>query len=456
MAENDQVSNPEEHSFHKHPNKTLIALATPVLFSMIAEPLTGLVDTSFISKLGASQLSALGVGTVTLSSVFWIFNFLSVGSQTEIAQLTGKKENQRACEVAGLAIILATIFGIMITIFMIPLTEIVSKAMGAEDNILEYSIEYMHLRFLAAPAILVSLTSFGLLRGIQDMRTPMKIAILVNLINVILDPIFIFGVESLSIPAMGIGGAASATVFSQYVGASLCLIAVIRHFGKPKQVNLQDAASLIKIGGDLFLRTGLLTIFILLTTREATKIGADGGAAHQAIRQIWMFTALFLDSFAITAQSLIGYFLGANQIMVARKVARYVLGWSALTGTILCLSMLLGTNLVVSLLVPASALSLFSMAWIVASVAQPVNALAFATDGIHWGVGDFAFLRNVMFLATGTGASLLLFSPLYILDPLTTIWCITAVWIFVRAAFGILRVFPGLGKSPLRKPAHSS
>ena len=87
MAENDKVSNPEEHSFHKHPNKTLIALATPVLFSMIAEPLTGLVDTSFISRLVASQLSALGVGTVTLSSVFWIFNFLSVGSQTEIAQL---------------------------------------------------------------------------------------------------------------------------------------------------------------------------------------------------------------------------------------------------------------------------------------------------------------------------------------------------------------------------------
>ena len=445
----DNKTTPEEHPFLTRPNHTLITLATPVLFSMIAEPLTGLVDTSWISKLGAEELAALGVGTVTLSGVFWICNLLGVGSQTEIAQLTGAEDKKRASEMAGLAISLATAAGIIITILGISLCDQASIAMGASGEILKNASDYMHVRFFAAPAILVTLTCFGILRGTQDMKTPMKIAIVVNLINLVLDPIFIFGLEQAYIPAMGIKGAALATLISQYVGGIACVVATYKHFGIPDRLRMSDAKSLVKIGGDLFIRTGLLTLFILLTTREATKIGADGGAAHQAIRQIWLFTALFLDSFAITGQSLIGYFYGAGKIKIARLVAKYVLSWSAFTGALLCLVMLIGTNIVIAFLVPDSALKLFSTAWIIAAMAQPVNSLAFATDGIHWGVSDFAFLRNVMVLATGSGATLLLFSNIELIDPIATIWIITAAWITIRAFFGFIRVFPGLGKGPL-------
>lgn len=445
----DNNNNPDEHPFLKRPNHTLITLATPVLFSMIAEPLTGLVDTAWISRLGAEELAALGVGTVTLSGVFWISNLLGVGSQTEIAQLTGSKDFERASEMSGLAITLALLLGIMIAAVGIPLCGPASMAMGATGGILENSTDYMQVRMLAAPAILVSLTSFGILRGKQDMKSPMKIAILVNLINLILDPFLIFGNSTLNIPALGITGAALATLISQYIGGIFCIRSLYKHFGIPQRLKFSDAKSLVKIGGDLFLRTGFLTLFILLTTREATKIGADGGAAHQAIRQIWMFTALFLDSFAITGQSLIGYFYGAGKTSIARQAAKYVLCWSALTGAFLCVLMLIGTDTVINLLVPGSATFLFCSAWIIAAIVQPINAMAFATDGIHWGVSDFAFIRNVMILATGVGGSLLLFSNFQIIDPIATIWIITSVWISIRAFFGFIRVFPGLGKGPL-------
>ena len=81
----------------------------------------------------------------------------------------------------------------------------------------------------------------------------------------------------------------------------------------------------------------------------------------------------------------------------------------------------------------------------------PINALAFATDGIHWGTGDFRFLRNVMISATVFGGI-----AIYLLDEsasgaLTRIWIITGCWITIRAGFGVLRIWPGLGKCPLKK-----
>jgi MATE family multidrug resistance protein len=212
-----------------------------------------------------------------------------------------------------------------------------------------------------------------------------------------------------------------------------------------------DILKLFQIGRDLFVRTGLLTAFFIFTTRAATRIGADAGAAHQAIRQVWAFTALFLDAFAITGQSLIGYFLGPGRLEQARRVARLVCVWSLATGIFLSAGMLLGQSWIMRLLLPPSATKIFFSAWLVAVISQPINALAFATDGIHWGTGDFRFLRNVMIAATTFGAA-----AIYLLDEtasgaLTWIWLITALWITLRAALGMVRIWPGIGHTPLKE-----
>jgi MATE family multidrug resistance protein len=212
-----------------------------------------------------------------------------------------------------------------------------------------------------------------------------------------------------------------------------------------------DIIKLFQIGRDLFVRTGLLTVFFIFTTRAATRIGPDAGAAHQAIRQVWVFTALFLDAFAITGQSLIGFFIGPGRLAQARRVARLVCFWSLATGIFLSVCMLLGQNWVVRLLLPPSATTLFFSAWLMAVISQPINALAFATDGIHWGTGDFGFLRNVMISATAFGGI-----AIYLLDEtapgaLTWIWLITAMWITIRAVFGVMRIWPGIGHSPLKE-----
>ena len=92
-------SRADEHPFVRSPHRTLVSLSIPVLISLIAEPLTGLADTAFVARLGSAPLAALGVGTVLLSSVFWIFNFLGIGTQTEVARALGAGRRERAKEV---------------------------------------------------------------------------------------------------------------------------------------------------------------------------------------------------------------------------------------------------------------------------------------------------------------------------------------------------------------------
>ncbi|UCD77723.1 MAG: MATE family efflux transporter [Desulfobacterales bacterium] len=442
---------PRAHPFIHAPNTTLLSMSLPVLLSLIAEPLTGLVDTAFIARLGSVSLAALGVGTVGLSGIYWVFNFLGIGTQTEISQAFGRQSLRRVAEIGGLALALAVIFGLLLLAAGLALVPYFSTAMGADGAVHYQATQYLRIRLFGAPAVMITVAGFGILRGLQDMRNPLWIALIINILNIILDAFLIFGYGAL--PALGVAGAALASVISQWIGAAAAGIILYRKIGIPGDIRVRDIRRLFQIGGEMFIRTGLATAFFLLTTRVATRIGPDAGAAHQAIRQVWMFTTLLLDSYAVTAQSLVGFFMGPALRQQARRVAHYVFGWSAATGLALALLMLLGQAAIMDLIVPPSAIKLFIPAWIVSAVTQPVNALTYATDGIHWGTGDFRFLRNVMLAATVCCGSAIFLLDENRGDALTWLWVITCAWIWIRAVFGVLRVWPGIGKSPLKDQA---
>jgi len=418
------------------------------LISLIAEPLTGLADTAFIARLGAAPLAALGVGTVLLSSVFWVFNFLGIGTQTEVAHADGTGDRPRARDAVGLALALAASIGCGIALLGWPCLAAAARFMSTDPDVQRDAVIYLELRLLAAPAVLVTVAAFGALRGLQDMRTPLRIAVGINVLNLGLDPLLIFGAGP--VPALGIAGAAGATLAAQWLGAFAAVTAVRSRPGLPAQIHWSGARRLLRVGRDLFFRTGLLLGFILLSTRAATRIGVDAGAAHQAIRQVWVFTALFLDAYAATAQSLVAYFLGAGRHVLARRAAGVALAWSVATGALLAAAMWGLSGPTARLLVPESARAVFATAWLAAAVAQPLNAVSFATDGILWGAHDYRYLRNAMFTATALGVIALFALDLAAPDALTSIWIVTGGWITVRSVFGVGRIWPGFGRSPLR------
>jgi len=162
---------------------------------------------------------------------------------------------------------------------------------------------------------------------------------------------------------------------------------------------------------------------------------------------VWVFTALALDAYASTVQSLVGYFIGQNSIFWAKQVVQVAMSWSLGTGFLLGGLMWWGRGTVIQFLVPAASVSVFLTAWAISSVSQPLNSLAFLTDGVHWGTGDYRYLRNAMIVASAIGIGGLWLVESKGNGSLSWVWVMIGVWISLRAAFGLLRIWPGIGKS---------
>jgi len=123
--------------------------------------------------------------------------------------------------------------------------------------------------------------------------------------------------------------------------------------------------------------------------------------------------------------------------------------WSAGTAAALAVGMVLGYGGAALLLVPPEARNLLAGAWFVGAACQPLAALGFATDGIHWGAGDWRYLRNAMLAATAAGVGGLLWLETSGAATLTGIWAVTGAWLALRAGFGVVRLWPGAGRAPL-------
>ena len=441
------ATNVAEHPFLERPHRTLIGLALPVLVSLIAEPVTGLVDTAFMARTGGASLAALGVGTVLLSGVFWAFNFLGIGTQTSVARALGAEDHPGARRASATSALTALLLGVLLAVLVWPWIDAATRFMGADSTMGAQARRYLEIRLFGAPAILVLLASFGALRGLQDMKTPLWIAVALNLINIVLDYILVFGVGPIG--PMGLDGVAIASVVSQWGGACAAFLAAQKRLGGWARPDPGSVGALFVVGRDLVVRTGSLLLFLLLATRASTHLGEMEGAAHQAIRQSWIFGAFLLDAWAASAQSLIGFFVGAQEVRIARRVAAISSGWALLSGILLMVAMLVFENGAIWLLVPPPAAELFRSVWWIAALAQPLNALSFVTDGIHWGTGDYRYLRNVMLLATVTGSVALLTLPPDWSGSFVLIWWITVAWVGVRAVFGLLRIWPGIGAARL-------
>jgi MATE family multidrug resistance protein len=426
----------------------MLTLSVPVMLSLVVEPLAGVVDTAFVERLGAPQAAALGAATAILSSFLWLFNFLGVGTQTEVAHVVGGDRRAEVREVASLAMLLSLGFAAASGLLVWTVIEPVAAWMSPEAAVQSATVTYLSLRLFGFPAGLVLLAAFGVLRGLQDMRTPMWIAGVMSLANVLLDALLIFGWGP--IPALGIAGAALATVVSQVAGAAVACFVVVRRVGWSWSFTPSRVGALFVVGRDMVLRTAALLFFMLLATRVALQMGSTAGAGHQAIRQIWMLLAFLLDAYAATTQSLIAYFRGAGRAQLARRVAGVGVLWGLATGFALSLALWLAEPAVAALLVPPEARAVFAAGWPIFVLSQPLNALSFVTDGIHWGTGDFAYLRNGMLTASVVGVALLL--GIDTSTPrLDSVWLVTAIWIGVRSAFGLVRVWPGFGEAPLAR-----
>ena len=393
----------------RHPaDKSILALGVPALGALAADPLYSLADTAFVGNLGAEELGAVAVGTAAFTASFWLFSFLAYGVTPRVARFVGANDDRNAARIGVQALFMATLIGVVVTLLGVVFAGPVVRLLGAGPDIQDLAESYLRIRVLSAGAVLVAQVGHGWLRGAQNTRTPMFIAVGGALLNVGLDYLLIYTF------GMGVQGAAWATVAGQYVAAGAFLLILTRNFnraGAAWRFEREVAVGLLRIGADLVVRTGALLGALTLATSVAARMSLDSLGAWQITMQLFLFLSLVLDSVAIAAQALVGKHLGAGTRTEVRAVSVRLMEWGLLIGLVMGLVLYLGRSELASLFSSDESV-VESAAWLLAWLAavQPLSALAFTLDGILIGASDTRFLAQSMVVSSVSFAAVSLAS----------------------------------------------
>jgi putative MATE family efflux protein len=412
-------------------DREIFRLAVPALGALAADPLVTLVDTAFVGRIGAEELAALGVAGAVFAIAFTVFNFLAYGTTPLVASALGAADDERAASTAGAAVRLALIAGLGATVVVVTLAGPLLDAMGANPEVRAAALPYLRIRALALPAVLLVMVGHGVFRGHQDTKTPLVVTLALNAVNIVLDPIFIFGFD------WGLPGAAWATVIAQGSGAVAFLWLMYSVDGNPVRVGGADRASmrpLMSAGGALIVRTVALIGVLTVTTAVAARLGTVPLAAHQVAVNVWVFFALVVDALAIAGQSLIGKALGAADTPGARAVANRLLWFGLLFGLALGVAIwALRTTIPGWLTDESEVIRAVVTVMPFVAVMQPLNALVFVWDGVAIGAAEFRFLATLMVVAAAA-AGLGLGVLALVGGTLVGLWWVIVAWMFVRAA----------------------
>jgi putative MATE family efflux protein len=408
-------------AFRRNPRDGAIAaLAIPALGALAIDPLVTIVDTAWVGKLGTVPLASIAIAGAVFMAVFSVFNFVHVTVTPLIAGEVGKGDIERAGSIATSAVVIAGAIGIALAIAFIVMSDQVVSLFGAEPDVASEAGGYLRVRFLSMPAMIIATVGHGVYRGHQDTRTPLKVAVGMNLINLVLDPVFIFAL------GLGVVGAAWATVVAQTIAAAWFLILMfvierkrlgIGHSGLT--LRGLPIGEVLSAGWPMIVRAASLLAAITATTVAAARIGTASVAAHQVAIQVWLFLSFTMDAYAVAAAAMIGKDLGAGERPAARILSNRLLALGFLTGIGLSVLVLVSAPLVASLfsLEPAVSDDLSTIYWFVI-VLQPLTALVYVWDGIGVGASAFKYLAASMVVAGAASVATIL----AIGDTLTGIW----------------------------------
>lgn len=392
----------------KQLDREIFRLAWPALGALAADPLVSLVDTAWVGRLGADALAVLGIATTVLVSFFFVFNFLAYGATPLIGSALGRGETDVAARTGGGATLIAIIAGIAAGAAAIALAPLLVSIMGADDSIAAATVDYLRIRALALPAVLLITVAHGVFRGHQDTRTPFYVTAGFNLINLILDPILIFGLD------WGVNGAAVASVVAQWIGVGWFFLIVRKPGNRDRLVSFSGLSwrsirPLMGASAALVIRTGSLLAVFAVATAVATRISTTAVGAHQVASQLWLFLALVVDALAIAGQAMIGPRLAIPRPDMARMVANRLLHLGIILGLGLAALMAALAPLLPGIFSedPAVLAAVGSVYWFVVLM-QPLNALVFVWDGIGIGASAFRYLAGSMAAAAAIAIALLL------------------------------------------------
>ena len=400
-------------------------LAVPAILSGIAEPLIALVDNAFIGHIGKEALGGIGLG----SSLFLLFVWTLTQTKTAMSAIVSRHYGAGSLDSLSKLIpqALITVFGLGLIVYLVTnhFSIELLKLYSAKGEVLNQADTYFGIRVLGFPLVLCTYTMFGIFRGLQNTAWAMKISIAAGVINLILDPLLIFGWDGIIEP-MGIAGAAWASLAAQIFMLSAAMITLIRKTSfnlNPLGRLHNEYGNLLGLSSSFILRTIALTITFFMANRYATSHGDAYIAAHTIAVNIWLFSSYFIDGYANAGNALAGRLLGSGDHRELYRVSMRLLRISIGIGGILSAVYLILYPFMGSFFTnEKDVLILFNSIFWMVIIAQPLNAIAYSMDGTFKGLGMARYLMKTLLIAAFAG-----FIPVLIIgDNLG--WELKAIW----------------------------
>ncbi|MDG9718593.1 MATE family efflux transporter [Streptomyces sp. DH24] len=410
-------------------DREIVALAVPAFGALVAEPLFVIADSAIVGHLGTAQLAGLGVASALLTTAVSVFVFLAYATTAAVARRVGAGDLKAAIRQGMDGVWLALLLGVAVIAVVLPTAPGLVDLFGASETAAPYGTTYLRISSLGIPAMLVVLAATGVLRGLQDTKTPLYVAVGGFVSNAVLNVVLVYGAD------LGIAGSAWGTVIAQWGMALVYLVVVVRGARKHHaslRPNVAGIRASAQAGAPLLVRTLSLRAILMIATAVAARLGDADMAAHQIILSLWSLLAFALDAIAIAGQAIIGRYLGAGDAEGAKVVCRRMVQWGVAVGVVLGVLVVLARPVFLPLFTSDSAVTDTALpALVIVALSQPISGIVFVLDGVLMGAGDGPYLAWAMLI------TLAVFAPAALLVPavgggLTTLWITMTLMMTVR------------------------
>jgi putative MATE family efflux protein len=377
-------------------DREILRLAIPALGALAAEPLYVLADTAIVGHLGRPQIAALGLAGTVLAGAFTIFNFLTYGTTAVVARASGAGQHERAARLAAQALWVSVAIGVGLLVLCEAIGAPLLRWLGGHGLSGHDALVYFRIAALGLPAALVALAGQGYLRGVSNLRRPLEIVVVANLLNLGLELLFVYRFR------WGIAGSAAGTAIAQAGMGAAFVVELLRPHAQSRRPRLAEMRPMLRIGRQIFVRTTALYASFLVAASILARISDAALGAHQIAYQLFVFLALVLDAVAIAGQVIIGRMLGASDADGAFEAALRMIAWSTLLGLAFAVVLApLSHWLPRAFTGDADVLAKAALLWPLFVAIQPLGGAVFALDGILIGAGDTQYLMWSMVAASG-------------------------------------------------------
>jgi len=295
----------------------IINMAWPVMLEMASLTVTQVVDMMMVGRLGPVAIAAVGLSNIPIQYTIQLFNALSVGTTALVSRAVGGGKIQEGREILQQSFFLSAAAAISMGLVFLRWAPAILGFFGPEAGVLELGSGYMRLMVPGFIAIFISLVIAAGLRGAGDTRTPMKINLGVNMLNVLGNYLLIFGPGPF--PAMGVAGAGLATSLSRTIGAGFLVYLIIykhpllRMEGLGLKLRFDLIGKVLNIGLPASGEQLVMRLGQLFYERMVASLGTAAYAAHQVALKAEAFSYMPGFGLAVATATVVGKNLGAGQ-----------------------------------------------------------------------------------------------------------------------------------------------